>query len=284
MAKSKEEIEYSIRELQAQYEALIAEGSYKLADQRLKRIKELTQQLKTMKDTHEILTLCGYATDAMGGPGYKIKFGRDPQGNEEVEVRLESGKTKKFRGTEAVKEAYVWINTNKDACEKVFTKGTDDDSPKEELIKYAEKTKDPEYIAHVKGLKNPNTINARLQAHRQGKDGDIILPQHKCSDDDATNKLEPEKMIGHKEGGVEDGGPGSGIKGHSTAEKLEKRQDYLESQIRKLKTRGDRYSRQMLKGFMEEYDAITRRLSNIKDSDPLAAEAQAIINLCGGAM
>lgn len=52
MAKSKEEIEYSIRELQAQYEALIAEGSYKLADQRLKRIKELTQQLKTMKDTH----------------------------------------------------------------------------------------------------------------------------------------------------------------------------------------------------------------------------------------
>lgn len=280
MAKSKEEIEYSIRELQAQYEALIAEGSYKLADQRLKRIKELTQQLKTMKDTHEILTLCGYATDAMGGPGYKIKFGRDPQGNEEVEVRLESGKTKKFRGTEAVKEAYVWINTNKDACEKVFTKGTEDgelvssvkneyteaqlkeaswatwkyiinhpnkytpntvrlaekllqsstkdDSPKEELIKYAEKTKDPEYIAHVKGLKNPNTINARLQAHRQGKDGDIILPQHKCSDDDATNKLEPEKMIGHKEGGVEDG--------------------------------------------------------CIKDSDPKVAEAQTIINLCGGAM
>lgn len=58
----------------------------------------------------------------MGGPGYKIKFGRDPQGNEEVEVRLESGKTKKFRGTEAVKEAYVWINTNKDACEKYLLK------------------------------------------------------------------------------------------------------------------------------------------------------------------
>lgn len=80
----------------------------------------------------------------------------------------------------------------------------------------------------MKGLKNPNTINARLQAHRQGKDGDIILPQHKCSDDDATNELESEKMIGHKEGGVEDG--------------------------------------------------------CTKDSDPLAAEAQAIINLCGGAM
>ena len=44
---------------------------------------------------------------------------------------------------------------------------TTDADPKAELIKYAEKTGDPEYIKHVKNLTNMATINARLQWHRQ---------------------------------------------------------------------------------------------------------------------
>lgn len=52
MVQTKKEIESNIRELQSQYEAaLIAEGSYKLAKQRLERIRKLKEQLKQIKDS-----------------------------------------------------------------------------------------------------------------------------------------------------------------------------------------------------------------------------------------
>ena len=180
---------------------------------------------------------------------------------------------------------------SKDACEKIFTKGeAEDDSPEEELIKYAEKTKDPEYIAHVKGLKNPNTINARLQAHRQGKDGDIILPQHKCSDDDATEngsieefgknkdieKMSPEKdptlaqdasyPVVHREGDF----------------KIVESDEGFELYFRGVYYDTYHTKEQAIK-FIEKYKERAKA-RGIKDSDPKVAEANAIISLCGGVM
>lgn len=124
---TKEEIQRSITELQYQYQSLIREGSYKLAKIRKERVKKLREQLKQLnktkvQDSMDILRLCGYAADAMAGPGYKIKFGKDPHGNEEVEVKLDSGQIKSFRGTDATREAYKWIKanvTNKDSAIKV---------------------------------------------------------------------------------------------------------------------------------------------------------------------
>lgn len=46
--------------------------------------------------------------------------------------------------------------------------------------------------------------------------------------------------------------------------KWEDRLDYLEEQIRKLSKYQDRYSREKLKGYKEEYDAITRKLQQMR--------------------
>ena len=43
----------------------------------------------------------------------------------------------------------------------------DTKSPKEQLIEYAKKSNDPEYLEHVKKMTNPNDINARLQWHKK---------------------------------------------------------------------------------------------------------------------
>ena len=122
-------------------------------------------------------------------------------------------------------------------------------SPKEELIKYAEKTKDPEYIKHVKEMNNPKNINARLNWHRQN----------------------------------EDGGPGSGIKGHTTESSEE---SFWENKLREVaKQKGISESdiesliSQVKKGGAK---AIMSSKDGTKDSDPKVAEAESIINLCGG--
>lgn len=350
MAQTKEEIESSIRELQYQYEALIAEGSYKLADQRLKRIKELKEQLKHMNDSMEILRLSGFQVNDACTKDYNFE---DPKVIEAVIKKLEKeAKEGKFvdpnylagvkRALEKAKKERA-----KDACEKVFTKGeAEDDSPKEELIKYAEKTKDPEYIAHVKGLKNPNTINARLQAHRQGKDGDIILPQHKCSDsieseiarvkqkieglydkaDEALKAKDKNKyniimsQIKQEErtladlvrstihdddatenGSVEEFGKNKEIEKMSPEKDPTLAQDasypvvHREGDFKivesdegfELYFRGVYYDtyhtkEQALK-FIEKYKERAKA-RGAKDSDPKVAEANAIINLCGGVM
>lgn len=139
MELTKQEIESDIRELQAQYEALIVEGSYKLAEKRLERIRRLKEKLKRMKGPTENLKLPNSQTDSLGGNGYTIlKSGRDPQGNEEITVRINStGQTKSFRGFDAIKEAYKWIRANmKDSCSKVFTKGSRDEDPKVKSLTY----------------------------------------------------------------------------------------------------------------------------------------------------
>lgn len=50
-----------IQDLQDQADALVGQGEYKLADQRLKRIKELKEQLKHMKDSMDVLKLSGFS-------------------------------------------------------------------------------------------------------------------------------------------------------------------------------------------------------------------------------
>lgn len=46
--------------------------------------------------------------------------------------------------------------------------------------------------------------------------------------------------------------------------KWEDRLDYVEEQIRKLSKYQDRYSREKLKSFKQEYDAIIRKLQQIR--------------------
>ena len=65
MAFTKQELEKMIQDLQDQADALVGQGEYKLADQRLKRIKELKEQLKHMKDSMEVLKLSGFTVDAI---------------------------------------------------------------------------------------------------------------------------------------------------------------------------------------------------------------------------
>lgn len=70
-----------------------------------------------------------------------------------------------------------------------------DGDPKAELIKYAEATKDPDYIKHVKGLTNMATINARLQWHRQkANDGYNFEEPKKIQE--VINKLEKDLKEG----------------------------------------------------------------------------------------
>lgn len=100
-------------------------------------VKSLEQEINNMvkiKDCMDILKLSGFTPDGLGGKGYTIlKMGKDPQGNEEITVRVDStGQEKSFRGLEAIKEAYKWIRANmKDSCNKVFTKGSKDDDATE---------------------------------------------------------------------------------------------------------------------------------------------------------
>ena len=75
-----------------------------------------------------------------------------------------------------------------------------------ELLKYR----------NVKAMQQKDTMEI-LKLSGFTVDGDIILPQHKAKDDDAT-KEGAIKKYGKEKGSFEDGGPGSGIKGHTTPE------------------------------------------------------------------
>ena len=101
------------------------------------KIKQLEKEFDKMKDTMEQLKLMGLVTD------------NDATENGALEGNIGSNK-----------------ETESMPLEKDPVQAQDED-PKAELIKYAEATKDPDYIKHVKGLTNMNTINARLQWHRQ---------------------------------------------------------------------------------------------------------------------
>ena len=361
---TKEEIQRSITELQYQYQSLIREGSYKLAKIRKERIKKLREQLKQLnktkvQDSMDILRLCGYAADAMAGPGYKIKFGKDPHGNEEVEVKLDSGQIKSFRGTDATREAYKWIKANvtdNDEC-PTFTKGSKDDDATEHgsIKQYGKGTEtesmdlsDDPVLAQDSwtsvyekafGNQSMNTLES-LKSKL-----DVIRHFQKLGIDpnSADAKEAMRRWFNSDSKLVKDGGPGSGIKGHRTPKKEEPKKVKASTKLTPSQKEVARYlseeaelssPEEIKKAFGEEApdsykksynnalnfpvgskayvgskkveiedymsdddgEVIYAMLSNggmvdasklrsnkpTKDADPKVAEAQAIINLCGG--
>lgn len=88
-------------------------------------------------------------------------------------------------------------------------------------------------------------------------------------DDDATNKLEPEKMIGHKEGGVED---------EDTSATIKQDAEGYYWIVKNGKIVGGPYTTREKAKLGGKSNVI------VNDSDPKVAEAQAIINLCGGVL
>lgn len=200
MAQTKEEIESSIRELQYQYEALIAEGSYKLADQRLKRIKELKEQLKHMKDSMEILRLSGFQVNDACTKDYNFE---DPKVIEAVIKKLEKeAKEGKFvdpnylagvkRALEKAKKERAKDACTKDITVKQYVKKLREESgspisheslarelkkagwSKEEALQEVLR----EAVERVYGKDACEKVFTKGEA----EDDDIILPQHKCSD------------------------------------------------------------------------------------------------------
>lgn len=71
-----------------------------------------------------------------------------------------------------------------------------DEGPKAELIKYAEATKDPDYIKYVKEMKNQANINARLQWHRQKETKDRYNLEDPKKIQEVINKLEKDLREG----------------------------------------------------------------------------------------
>lgn len=333
---TKEEIQRDIQDLTYQYQALIREGSYKLAKIRKERIKKLREQLKQMdktkvQDSMDILRLCGYTNDAGVIMNLKANLGGhfsiytdgtleyyDPFGNkkgtrkfpnpreaekyvrenfaitkdsaiqvgpwviyqEGNEISVHRGGRAWAQGFKSVQEAKAWIQkkerwleTGKDEC-PTFTKGSKDAT----TYKPGDRvTIAGGYSARIMS-ENNGTYIAQLPS---GKKIELIANEILSKDDDAT-----------EHGSIEQYGKGTKTESMGLSDdpvlaqdgpsNWEKRQDWLEEQIRKLSKYGDRYTQQKLRAYKEEYDAITRRLSSTKDSDPKVAEAQAIINLCGG--
>lgn len=179
MALTKQEILKMIQDLQDQADALVGQGEYKLADQRLKRIKELKEQLKHMKDSMEVLKLSGFSVkDEEVSPKFKKVMKEFGKG----ELKSSSGE-KVTDPKQAKAIAYSEAGEAKDSTYN-YTEG----DYKEEYKRLVQKRNNaqqgsPEYKKIQERL---NTIRSKI----------------KGSPFDSK-----------------DGGPGSGIKGHHTEKK-----------------------------------------------------------------
>lgn len=104
MAFTKQEILRMIQDLQDQADSLVGQGEYKLADQRLKRIKELKEQLKHTKDSVEILKLSGFTTDAeeqwitVNGAHVKVEGGESKESATKKFIKKKGGNPEPAKG------------------------------------------------------------------------------------------------------------------------------------------------------------------------------------------
>ena len=167
---TKEEIQRSITELQYQYQALIREGSYKLAQIRKERIKKLREQLKQLskakvQDSMDVLRLCGYTSDA------SVQVGPWTIYQEGNEISVHRGGRAWAQGFKSVQEAKAWIKQKEHWIETgkdegpTFTKGSKDDDATEHgsIEQYGKGTKtesmglsDDPVLAQDAGSSNPN--------------------------------------------------------------------------------------------------------------------------------
>lgn len=275
-------------------------------------IKSLEKEINNMvkiKDCMDILKLSGFTYDSLGGKGYTIlKMGKDPQGNEEVTVRIDStGQTKSFRGLEAINEAYKWIRSNvKDSCNKVFTKGSkDDDATENGSIKEYGKNKEIEKMNlendpvlaqdDLSSLsKNWTSENIKhILANPQLYRPEVVEEAKRINEGyskDAYNRSDWENNPRHYF-------TISSIK--SEIDKVKRRLENNRQRIPQLRSmvNSGKYGPSTLKELKEEeadYQANQMRIQQLismmqraqgqKDADPRVAEANAIINLCGGVM
>ena len=370
---TKEEIQRSITELQYQYQSLIREGSYKLAKIRKERIKKLREQLKQLnkakvQDSMDILRLCGYAADA------SIQVGPWTIYQEGNEISVHRGGRAWAQGFKSVQEAKSWIKQKEHWIETgqdewpTFTKGTTKDKTKAvgqigSVKIYYDDNDDMYYVNQGGSIFNNPGFKTKQEAIN-------YVVKNNTKDDDATEhgsikqygKGTKTESMGLSENPTlaQDGGPGSGIKGHRTPENEEPKKTksgskeensstnksesngpykvystsseeekariaiankfpkgtYIKSpggRILKV-THSDPYENQLFlkvvsgsqkgKEGLFDYKALTEegitkvdpseikskpakknKLKDskpVKDADPKVAEAQAIINLCGG--
>ena len=112
----------------------------------------------------------------------------------DVKIKIAHGENKKAWNESIEKQEWsMFKGLSKDAEKEVGNTQTyingewkDKKSPKEQLIEYAKKSNDPEYLEHVKKMTNPNDINARLQWHK--KSGNETIAEYEIL------KQDPSKM------------------------------------------------------------------------------------------
>lgn len=183
------------------------------------KIKQLEKEFDKMKDTMEQLKLMGLVTDndatengALEGnigsnketesmplekdpvqaqdAKFKVLYytGKDLPNSELKEEVLSAENSEKVKELLKKKDPNIW--------RWVEIRQVQDEDPKAELIKYAEATKDPDYIKHVKEMKNMASINARLQWHRQKETKDGYNFEDPKKIQEVINKLEKDLKEG----------------------------------------------------------------------------------------
>lgn len=282
------------------------------AEKKIEQLKKQIRGLKTMKitkDCMEILRLSGFqvndaCTKDITVKQYVKKLREEsgsPISHESLARELKkAGWSKEEALQEVLREAVERVY-GKDACEKVFTKGEAEDGELIGSIKneYTEaQLKEAswttwKYIINHPNKYTPNTVRLAEKLLQSGtKDGDIILPQHKCSDDDdATENGSIEEFGKNKE--IEKMSP---EKDPTLAEDASYPVKYKGYTIKKdfngdLKVYDkagavlaqDFYSVEQAKKAIDKREEMINS-RGAKDSDPKVAEANAIINLCGGVM
>lgn len=305
MAFTKQEILRIIQDLQDQADSLVKQGDYKLADQRLKRIKELKEQLKHMKDSMEVLKLSGFTVDAIkysfdqlvkaswttwehivNNPG---KY--DPSTVAEAQKLLN---TKKRFFNVTGKDAYSFSNYKDDPRHERTVKSIENEIGKykrrieNNRIRLAQSPNREEQKEYESNQMKIKQLVSMLQRAKGQKDGDIILPQHEASDDDAT-KEGAIKEYGKEKGSFED----ACNKDECGGKVYTKGTEDAERSVTWVKPSEINYKIGDIIQFKGKNVKVTKITGNVveaqvmdacsnKDSDPKIAEAEALINLCGG--
>lgn len=265
---TKEEIQRSITELQYQYQALIREGSYKLAQIRKERIKKLREQLKQLskakvQDSMDVLRLCGYTSDA------SVQVGPWTIYQEGNEISVHRGGRAWAQGFKSVQEAKAWIKQKEHWIETgkdegpTFTKGSKDDDATEHgsIEQYGKGTKtesmglsDDPVLAQDAGSSNPN-VDVKKVISKGGRTAYGIY--YKGYQVKVVNTIEEAYQKAETLGKLmsnKDGGPGSGIKGHRTPENEEPKKGsssgYDDPEIQKIK---EKWANKKSEGLGSEY-------------------------------
>lgn len=328
---TKEEIQRSITELQYQYQALIREGSYKLAQIHKERIKKLREQLKQLskakvQDSMDVLRLCGYTSDA------SVQVGPWTIYQEGNEISVHRGGRAWAQGFKSVQEAKAWIQkkerwleTGQDEC-PTFTKGSKDDDATEHgsIEQYGKGTETESMgLSDDPVLAQDGGPGSGIKGHRTPENEEPKKGSSSGYDDPEIQKIKEKWANKKSEGlGSEYGDLLSYLKKKATESgELPKMDEYykLSDKLIEMRKKGKKDTEEykaverQKKDFNKKFNKVYKELESkakslsseseqkrldevaqfakknklkdskpVKDANPKVAEAQAIINLCGG--